>query len=306
MKLTLNISPCPNDTFMFDALANGRVDAEGIEFSISLADIEELNRAAVNGFADVTKISAAALPAVIGHYRVLDCGAALGRGNGPLLVAAEEGVTRRPGAAGLGGAEAARMQSGDGGAVSGEGRNATAGGCDYLPPGCSMAVPGIHTTANLLAARYYPQARRQPVLFSEIAERVAAGEFDCGVLIHEGRFTYAEKGLALVADLGAKWEQESGTPLPLGLIAVSRRLSPEAQRSVERAVRRSVEYAMGHPDASRGFVRQHAQEMDEGVMRQHIELFVNRYSVSLGRDGRAAVERLTGLRAADIFVGAER
>lgn len=265
MKLRLSISPCPNDTFMFDALINGRVDCEGLEFCVRFADIEELNRGVVDGGTDVCKISYAVLPRIADRYMVLNSGSALGRGNGPLLVSRREVSTD--------------------------------------DPELRIAVPGDHTTANLLMRSLFPAITdRTPVLFSEIADRVADGEFDAGVLIHEGRFTYADRGLRLVADLGAEWERVSGMPLPLGAIVVSRHLPRQVQQAVDRVVRRSVEYAMRNPRASAEFVRGHAQELSDEVTRSHIELFVNDYSVDLGADGREAARRLTGVGKTDLFV----
>lgn len=257
MLLSLNISPCPNDTFMFDALINGRIDTRGFKFDVRYCDIEELNRQAVSGKgADISKVSCAVLPEIYGDYSVLDSGAALGRGNGPLLVA------RR--------------------------------GVDIRKEGVRVVVPGFHTTANLLLRRLHPQlADQYSLLFSRIAPSIASGNFDAGVLIHEGRFTYREHGLELVADLGAEWESATGLPLPLGAIAVSRRLPEEVRSALGELLRESIEYAFAHPDASRCFVKSHAQEMDDAVIESHIRLFVNEHSLSLGEQGRQAIRELT-------------
>ena len=266
MKLKLNISPCPNDTFMFHALIEGRIDTGGLQFAASFADIEELNAMALGGEADVCKVSWAVVPAIVDQYRVLTSGNALGRGNGPLLVA----------------------------------RKAV----DTTDSSLRIAVPGVHTTANLLMQRLFPAlTNRTPVLFSEIADRVAADEFDAGVLIHEGRFTYADKGLKLVADLGEEWERATSLPLPLGAIVVSRRLPEKVQLTINQILRQSVQYALRHPEASADFVRQHAQEMDTRVIANHIALFVNDYSVDLGDDGRRAAAALTGIDDTTVFVG---
>lgn len=251
--LRLHISPCPNDTFMFDAIINGRIDCEGLRFEVEYHDIEELNRMAMAGTADITKISCAVLPEIAGRYALLTSGAALGRGNGPLFVRREEdtGPMRR------------------------------------------IAVPGLHTTANALVARLFPEiGERVPVLFSEIAEAVASGEFDGGVLIHEGRFVYRRHALTLVADLGQLWEERTGLPLPLGAI-VMRRGHPEAER-FDRLLHKSIAYAMAHPEASREFVKAHARELDDKVIEAHIALFVNDYSLQLGDEGLQAIRRLTG------------
>ncbi len=243
---------------MFDALVNGRIDTCGLDFEVSFADIEELNTRVLACETDVSKISYAILPLIAGDYRLLSSGSALGRGNGPLLVAREA--------------------------------------VDLSDANLKIAVPGEHTTANLLIQRLFPYlCNRTPVLFSEIADRVAAGEFDAGVLIHEGRFTYAAHGLRLCADLGIEWERQTALPLPLGGIVVSRHLGDEVAQTVENVVRASVEYAMAHPDVSRDFVRKHAREMDEKVIASHIALFVNNFSVNIGGLGRQAVETLTGV-----------
>lgn len=265
MKLKLNISPCPNDTFMFDALVNGRIDTGDVRFGLSFYDIEELNRLVLDGGPDISKVSAAVLPAIADRYKILTSGGALGRGNGPLLVARE--------------------------------------GIDTSDSPLRIAVPGEHTTANLLMKKLFPRLKnRTPVLFSQIAERVCSGEFDAGVLIHEGRFTYADKGLALVADLGAEWERRTSLPLPLGAIVVSRRLSVYLQDYLNTLLRQSIWHAFQCPDVSRSFVRSHARELDQSVIESHIKLFVNDFSIDLGNEGRQAVTELTGLKDNDIFV----
>jgi 1,4-dihydroxy-6-naphthoate synthase len=258
MKLSLAISPCPNDTFMFDALVNGRIDTRGLEFTVRYADIEELNRGVMGAGADISKISYAVLPEIVERYRVLDSGSALGRGNGPLLVAREV--------------------------------------VDIHEQGVRVAVPGFHTTANLLLRRLYPTLTdRQSLLFSCIAESIAAGDFDAGVLIHEGRFTYQKYGLKLVADLGVEWERTTELPLPLGAIVVSRDLPADVQTTIEDLLRESIRYAFSNPAASREYVKTHAQEMADEVIDSHNRLFVNDYSLSLGPDGRRAIATLTGV-----------
>ena len=256
MKLHLSISPCPNDTFMFDAMVNSRIDCEGLEFDLSFHDIEVLNDEALRSLPDVSKISCAVLPAISEHYRLLDCGAALGRGNGPLLV----------------------RRKGERGALK------------------HIAVPGEHTTANALVGRLFPEIEeRTPMLFSEIAAAVERGDFDGGVLIHEGRFVYERRNLELVADLGLEWEARTQLPLPLGGIVIRRDLPEDVQQRVERVLRRSIEYAFEHPMLSREFVKQHAQELEDDVIDKHISLFVNDFSLSLGKEGREAMKHLTGL-----------
>lgn len=256
MKLHLSISPCPNDTFMFDGIVNGRVDCEGLAFEVEFHDIEVLNDEVLRSLPDVSKISCAVLPAISEHYRLLDCGAALGRGNGPLLV----------------------RRKGESGALK------------------HIVVPGEHTTANALVGRLFPEIEeRTPMLFSEIAAAVERGDFDGGVLIHEGRFVYERRNLELVADLGLEWEARTQLPLPLGGIVIRRDLPADVQQRVERVLRRSIEYAFEHPMLSREFVKQHAQELEDDVIDKHISLFVNDFSLSLGKEGRQAMTFLTGL-----------
>ena len=253
--LKLSISPCPNDTFMFDAIVNGRIDCEGLSFEVEYHDIEELNCGVEACAPDISKISCAVLPAIAERYRLLDSGAALGRGNGPLLV-------RRKG---------------------------------EQTPLKHIAVPGEHTTANALVARLFPEIEeRTPMLFSEIAAAVERGDVDAGVLIHEGRFVYERRRLTLVADLGQLWEQETGLPLPLGAIVARRDLPAEVREHFEQLLAESVRYAMEHPSVSRAFVKQHAQELEDDVIDKHIALFVNDFTISLGDEGRRAVERLVG------------
>lgn len=255
MRLKLSISPCPNDTFMFHALVHGLVDCEELEFDVEYHDIEELNRAAMAAEADVSKISCAVLPALKRDYAMLDSGAALGRGNGPLLVKRKgfQGELKR------------------------------------------VAVPGEYTTANALVSGLFPLIDElSPVLFSEIAEAVERGDFDGGVLIHEGRFVYERRNLELVADLGVEWERMTDLPLPLGGIVVRRELGDDVRGRVERTLRRSIEYAFANPMASREYVKAHARELEDDVIDKHIALFVNEFSLSLGAQGRHAIAYLTG------------
>ena len=241
---------------MFDGIVNGRVDCEGLEFDVEFHDIEVLNAGVLQALSDVSKISCAVLPAIAENYRLLDSGAALGRGNGPLLV-------RRKG--------------------------------EHTPLK-HIAVPGEHTTANALVARLFPEIEeRTPMLFSEIAAAVERGDFDGGVLIHEGRFVYERRNLELVADLGLEWEARTQLPLPLGGIVIRRDLPEDVQQRVESVLRRSIEYAFEHPMLSREFVKQHAQELEDDVIDKHISLFVNDFSLSLGEEGRRAMTLLTGL-----------
>lgn len=242
---------------MFDALVNGRIDCGELTFEVAYYDIEELNCRAEAGEADVSKISYALLPEIQSRYTLLDSGSALGRGNGPVFVA----------------------------------RQGT-------PPDSirRVAVPGMHTTANALMSRLYPSiTQKKPVLFSEIAPAVARGEYDAGVLIHEGRFVYRKLGLELVADLGELWESRTGLPLPLGAIVARRTLPEELRCEIERLLHTSIEYAFAHREESRIYIKEHARELDDQVIDHHIDFFVNSYSLSLGDEGRRAVRELTGV-----------
>ncbi len=258
MMPSLGFSPCPNDCFMFDAVVNERIDLEGLEFSIRMADVEALNRSAFAGEADVTKLSYYAYAHCTRDYVLLDAGSALGRHCGPLL------ISRRA-------ISTAEVASG----------------------GLKIAIPGKYTTANFLFGLAFPAARdRSELLFSEIEGAVLDGTYDAGVIIHENRFTYEAKGLKKIIDLGEFWEHDTGTPIPLGGIVMKRSLPDEMKQKVNRVVRRSVEYAFAHRDASLPFVRSHAQEMSDEVMYRHIDLYVNEYSVDLGEEGRRAVTTL--------------
>ena len=251
--LKLTISPCPNDTFMFDAIVNRRIDLEGLEFDVEYYDIEELNRVAIGSLSDISKISCAILPKIDSHYLLCDSGAALGRGNGPLLVRPE----------------------GSAGTLR------------------SVAVPGLNTTAAALLRRFYPDVEIvTPILFSDIAEAVERGDFDAGILIHEGRFVYQQRNLELVADLGALWENSTSLPLPLGGIVIRKSLPSDVVERFETVLKRSVEYAFANPMTSRSYIKEHAQELDDTVIESHISLFVNEFSLSLGDVGRRAVLEL--------------
>ncbi len=258
MKLTLGFSPCPNDCFMFDAIVNRRVDLEGLEFAERLADVEALNRSAFDGEADVTKLSYHAFAYCADRYVLLDAGSALGRNCGPLV------ISKRPISCG-----------------------------DVADGRLRVAIPGKYTTANFLFSLAFPKANdRTELVFSEIEGAVLRGEFDAGLIIHENRFTYEQKGLKKVIDLGEYWERETGAPIPLGGIVIRRSLPDDVKSAVNRVVRRSVEYAFANRLASLPYVRAHAQEMNEEVMYKHIDLYVNEYSVDLGAEGRRAVAML--------------
>jgi 1,4-dihydroxy-6-naphthoate synthase len=256
LELSLGFSPCPNDTFVFDALVHGGVAADGLRFRPRLEDVETLNRLALEGTLDVAKVSYGALPDLLDRYVLLRSGGALGRGCGPILVA-------RPGS------DLGSVRSG------------------------SIAVPGHRTTANLLLRLWDPALRAGvPMVYDEIMPAVAAGRVDAGLIIHESRFTYPAHGLIGLLDLGEWWEAETGLPIPLGGIVARRALGAGVIAEIEGAIRRSVEHALTRPDESLGYRRRHAQEMDDEVMRAHIELYVNRFTVDLGTEGEGAVREL--------------
>jgi len=263
VTLPLGFSSCPNDTFMFDALVHGRVDGGGLRFAVEMDDISVLNRRALGRDErpplPVTKVSVAALGQLTRDYAVLDAGAALGRGCGPL-------VLRR--------ADDPRFDS-----------------LDALA-GVRVAIPGEATTANLLLRLFAPQVERVVMRFDQIMDALAGGRVDAGLVIHESRFTYREHGLACIADLGECWESQTDLPLPLGVIVARRELSDATVSAVQTGLRRSVEAAWAEPASTQSYVRAHAQEMDPEVCRQHIGLYVNEYSASLGSTGRRAIETL--------------
>jgi 1,4-dihydroxy-6-naphthoate synthase len=256
MKLTLGFSTCPNDTFIFDAMVHKRIDTEGLEFELVLADVEELNKAAFDHQIDISKLSYHAYAYIADNYVLLDSGSALGNNNGPLLISKHKIYP------------------------------------DEVKD-VSIAIPGKNTTANLLLSIAYPEAKnKKEYLFSDIEEAVLSNEIDAGLIIHENRFTYAERGLKKIIDLGEYWETKTNLPIPLGGIVVNRKLPPEIQQKVNRVLRRSLEFAYENPTASLPFIKQYAQEMDEKVMRKHIGLYVNEYSLNLGEKGKEAIREL--------------
>jgi 1,4-dihydroxy-6-naphthoate synthase len=256
MKLTLGFSPCPNDTFIFDALVNGKVDTEGIVFDYSFADVEELNRKAFKSEIDITKISTHAYAYVAENYAILDSGSALGYGNGPLVISKKYYDLQ----------ELNNLR---------------------------IAIPGKYTTANLLFSIALPEATdKTEYLFSDIEDTILNGKADAGLIIHETRFTYQKRGLLRIADMGEYWEQLTGLPIPLGNIVINRKLPAEIAIKVNRLLRKSVEYAMYDPSSSNDFVGDHAKEMDREVMNRHIKLYVNDFTLELGSRGRSALKEL--------------
>lgn len=254
--LTLGFSPCPNDTFMFYPLVHGLVDTGGHSFNERLEDVETLNRLAIKGVLDVTKVSYAALGHIREEYALLRAGSALGRGCGPLLVAKEQ----------LDPAELA---------------------------GKTIAIPGRYTTAHLLMRLYNPDlVNFLEMPFHEIMDAVLTGRADAGVIIHESRFTYQGFGLHQLVDLGQWWEGETGLPIPLGGIVARRSLGAETIHSIEAALGAGVEYARANPAEAAHYIREHAQEMSEQVCAAHIGLYVNDFSQSLGSEGEQAITEL--------------
>jgi 1,4-dihydroxy-6-naphthoate synthase len=258
MKLTLGFSPCPNDTFIFDALVNHKLDTGGLEFEVVLEDVETLNQWALEGKLDITKLSFPAFFRSLDKYVLLNAGSALGKGVGPLLISKD-----------------ARTFS-------------AADVNDSL-----VALPGVNTTANLLFSFAYPQAiQKKYMLFSTIENAVLNGDTALGVIIHENRFTYQDKGLHKVMDLGEYWETKMNIPIPLGGIAISQGVKRSVALQVDQLIRKSLDFAFAHYPQVTDYVKQHSQEMSEQVMRSHIDLYVNNFSLNLGGEGRGAIGAL--------------
>lgn len=258
MKIKLGFSTCPNDTFMFDAMVHGKIDTEDISYEVHLADILHLNEMVINGELDMIKISYNTYGQVMDKYQLLSAGSALGHDCGPLLISHKQ----------LSVAEIIDQQ---------------------LP----VAIPGKNTTANLLLGYYAPGLKnKKEYIFHEIMPAILSGEVAAGVIIHENRFTYQKEGLRLIQDLGVYWESTTELPIPLGAIVARKTLGESVIRKLQNHMRESVSYAFSNPDDSQAFVREHAQEMDENVMKAHIQLYVNDYSLELGKKGNLAVRKL--------------
>lgn len=256
MKFTIGFSPCPNDTFIFDALVNKKIDTAGFDFEVLLEDVQTLNERAINKKLDISKISYGVLPLVIENYSLLNSGGALGEGVGPLLIAKDYEVL-------------SSIQD------------------------MTVAIPGVNTTAHMLFSYAFPSVKKKKFLvFNEIEEAVLTGKADAGVIIHENRFTYQDRGLVKLCDLGEFWEKKTGAPIPLGGIIVRRDFDIAVQQKLERLIRKSLEYSFNNYPVISDFVSSHSQEMSEDVMRKHIILYVNDFSADLGEKGKAAVEKL--------------
>ncbi|MEN8117874.1 MAG: 1,4-dihydroxy-6-naphthoate synthase [Bacteroidota bacterium] len=256
MYLTLGFSTCPNDTFIFDAMIHNKVDTEGLRFDVVMADVEELNKGAVEGTIDITKLSYHAYAYIAQNYKLLTSGSALGRGNGPLLISKHKIYPD----------EVSKLK---------------------------VAIPGKYTTANLLFSIFYPEIKeKKEYLFSDIEDAILDGEADAGVIIHENRFTYQKKGLKKIIDLGEQWENKTNSPIPLGGIVINRKIDSETQKKVNRVLKRSIQFAFDNPESSYNFVKKHAQEMEDEVMKKHIDLYVNDFTLDLGSEGKDAILNL--------------
>jgi len=256
MKLTLAISSCPNDTFMFDALINKKVDQGNYKFDLIIADVEELNKLSQNAETDISKMSFHNFFSLTDKYQMLSSGAALGKNCGPLIISKRKIYP------------------------------------DEISD-CKIAIPGENTTANLLMKIFFPLAKnKQPYLFSDIEEVVLSGECDAGLVIHETRFTYHKRGLKLVSDLGTLWEEKFRLPTPLGGIAIKKSLPENVKTDINKILRNSIEYAFANPGSAMDFMKQNAVELDEEIINKHVELYVNNFSLDLGNEGKKAVEKL--------------
>ncbi len=258
--IQIGFSPCPNDTFIFDALVHKKIDTGDLDFEPVLADVETLNQWALEKKLSVTKLSYGVLPLVLDHYRLLNSGSALGTGVGPLLVKRKE---------------EAEIQVEE----------------------KLIAIPGEHTTAHLLFSLAYPEAKNKIFLrYDDIENFVVEGK-GYGVIIHENRFTYQDKGLVKVKDLGDFWEQQTGQPIPLGGIVIDKTIDKALQFRIDELIKKSIEYSFSEYPLLSHYVKDNAQEMSEDVMRKHINLYVNNYSLNLGDDGRTAVKKLLDVYA---------
>ena len=255
MKITLGFSPCPNDTFIFDAIVNHKIDTNGFEFEVFLEDVQTLNQWAQEGRLAITKLSYGVLPLVLDQYNVMNSGSALGKGVGPLLISSS----------------ADKNQSIE----------------DLL-----IAIPGENTTANLLFSIAYPQAKNKVFLRYDEIENFVLAKKGLGVIIHENRFTYEGKGLIKITDLGDFWEQKTGNAIPLGGIVIKKKFDISIQQSIDALIKKSIAFAFLNYPLLNDYIRCHAQEMSEQVMRQHIDLYVNEYSLDLGEKGKNAILKL--------------
>ena len=257
MKFSLGFSPCPNDTFIFDALVNKKINTEGLDFEVHLEDVQTLNNFALENRFDFSKISYGVMPLLLETHTLLNSGGAMGNGVGPLLICKDPNITHDD--------------------------------VNHL----RIAIPGKNTTAYLLFSYVYPNAKNISFyVFNEIEAAVLSGEVDAGVIIHENRFTYAQKGLYKITDLGAEWETKTKSPIALGGIVASNRIPKPIMQQVDQLIAKSVAYAFNNYPSISEYVSCHAQEMSESVMRQHIDLYVNDFSTDMGETGKNAIETL--------------
>lgn len=262
MNLSLGFSPCPNDTFIFDAMIHQKIDTEGLSFEVVFDDVETLNQKAFRADLDITKLSYHAYAYLTENYVLLHSGSALGFGVGPLLICNKNEYSSLD-------MESLRPQASN----------------------LRIGIPGKYTTANFLLSIAFPEAKNKiEMKFFEIESALLNNQIDLGVIIHENRFTYQDKGLKKIIDLGEYWEDLTHGPIPLGGIMIKRNLPEEIKQKVNRIIRRSVEYAFDHPDSGFDFIRSLSQEMSTEVIKKHIELYVNKFSIDLDELGRKAVE----------------
>lgn len=255
-EISIGFSPCPNDTFIFDALVHGKIDTKDFRFTPFIADVEELNTMALQGKLQCTKLSFHALAHCVSHYSILDSGSALGFNNGPLFICKK-------------------------------------GNANSITNASRIALPGKNTTAHLLFSIAYPNfAHKTHMLFSHIEQAISSGEVDAGVIIHENRFTYAERGFEKILDLGTFWEKRTQSPIPLGTIAIHRNVPHSVAQTINSCIRESILFAQNNRESSKEFISFHAQEISEDVINQHINLFVNEFSVDLGKNGKYAIRKL--------------
>lgn len=253
---TLGFSTCPNDTYIFYALMNKKIDLRGMKFEVFLADVEVLNRKAIHNELDITKMSMFAYTSVASNYKILDSGSAIGFNNGPLIIAKKM-------------ISLSELKS------------------------VNIAIPGVNTTANLLLSTLFPEiTKKTEIIFSDIASAIEKDLVDAGLIIHETRFTYERHGFVKIADLGQLWEHQTGKPIPLGCIAVNRSINEEDAKVIDLLIRESLEYANEHPEEALAFCKEYAQDISNDVMNQHIKLYVNVFSKSLGEVGRDAIRFL--------------
>jgi len=254
MRISLAFSPCPNDTFIFDALANDKIDTEGLDFRIVLADVEQLNKWSIQHRYHVTKLSYYAYTKCFDFYKILNSGSAIGKGCGPILI-------KKPNT--------------------------------ELCNSSKIAIPGEYTTANMLLGIAYPNLKnKDAVIFSDIEKLVLQNDYDAGVIIHENRFTYKDRGLVKEKDLGDFWQNKTNLPIPLGGIVVSRALSLDTQQKIDRVIKKSIQYAFANRTYLSEYIKSNAQEMSDDVINSHINLYVNDFSLSLGDLGKSSILKI--------------